>query len=151
MEYIINNYLDTLIYYLTDAKNSIFGTIYITSDITKSNNPKLKKLYKVIFDKAKENINITLIFNYKTPSYKLRKSTERIINILISKNIDAFFSSKKKMLHSKVFIIDNEIIIAGSHNLTLASDSKNIELSLIIKNKNKARKIRSSLTKFCLK
>jgi phosphatidylserine/phosphatidylglycerophosphate/cardiolipin synthase-like enzyme len=149
MKYIIKNYFNTLINLFLSAKRSIYGTIYITSDITKSNNPKLKKLFIALFEKARQGIKIELHFNYKTPSYNLRTSTERIIDILKSKNIKASFCNHKKMLHAKAFIIDQEIIIVGSHNLTMASDSKNIELSLIIKNKDEAEKIERSLKKLC--
>ena len=149
MEYLLSGYFNKLTELILNAKTSILGFVYITSDITKSTNPKLRKLFYAMFKKAKENVNITIYFNYKTPSHNLKKSHERIIDILTSKNINASFCSRKKMQHSKVFIIDNEIIISGSHNLTLASDSKNIELSLIIKNKDKAKKIARSLTKLC--
>lgn len=149
MEYLLKNYFNRLINLFLSAKRSIYGTIYITSDITKSNNPKLRKLFITLFDKADQGIKIKLHFNYKTPSHYLRMSTKRIINILQTKNIEASFCNHKKMLHSKVFIIDSETIISGSHNLTMASDSKNIELSLIIKNKDKARKLEQLLKECC--
>lgn len=46
-----------------------------------------------------------------------------------------------KLLHSKVFVIDDETVLLGSHNITENAMHRNIETSLVIKDAEIAKKL----------
>jgi phosphatidylserine/phosphatidylglycerophosphate/cardiolipin synthase-like enzyme len=61
--------------------------------------------------------------------------------------IDVQLDSNPKMMHHKVFIIDNRTVITGSYNPTSAGDKKNDENMLVIHDKNIAEKFMEEFKK----
>ena len=55
-----------------------------------------------------------------------------IIPILQSVGIKARKLKQKRTLHNKMIIIDNEILIVGSHNLTKNAMAINMEFSIVV-------------------
>jgi len=55
-----------------------------------------------------------------------------LVDMLNTLGFDAKVWSKANLLHSKLLIIDNEIVVSGSHNLTGNAFCSNIEISNII-------------------
>lgn len=110
-----------------------------------------------LIDNARESIKI-IVFdwrNYKTDlgssvfrlNQSLISSARRGVDVRViisaknseSKWLKEFFKVKevytKKLIHSKMIIIDDEILILGSHNLTYSGLELNQELSVIISGK----------------
>lgn len=54
-----------------------------------------------------------------------------VIRILRSLNFEVKENISKKTLHTKLMIIDNEIVILGSHNYTMNAFTLNHEVSII--------------------
>jgi phosphatidylserine/phosphatidylglycerophosphate/cardiolipin synthase-like enzyme len=61
-------------------------------------------------------------------------NNNEIISTLTNVGIDAKKIISKKLVHSKLMIIDNRILIIGSHNYTQSAFQMNMETSLIIEN-----------------
>ena len=61
-----------------------------------------------------------------------------VIDLLIHSAIPTRIDAAHAIAHSKVMIIDNEIVIAGSFNLTKASEERNSENLLIIRDRRLA-------------
>jgi len=59
-----------------------------------------------------------------------------VINVLKLNGIQAKKPLSKRLLHSKLMIIDNKIIVIGSHNYTQSAFTMNQEISIILKAKN---------------
>jgi len=59
-----------------------------------------------------------------------------VIKILNENKVKAKKPESKRLLHSKLMIIDDEIVIIGSHNYTQNAFARNQEISVIIKAKN---------------
>jgi phosphatidylserine/phosphatidylglycerophosphate/cardiolipin synthase-like enzyme len=55
--------------------------------------------------------------------------------------IDVRFDSAERTTHSKILIIDEETVIAGSHNYTFDGLKYNNEASLLLKDKEKAKRL----------
>ncbi len=69
-------------------------------------------------------------------------NTKEISNVLIQGNIKAKIWKSKRLLHTKLMMIDDEIAIIGSHNYTLNAFTINQEVSLIIKQKQVLEKLK---------
>jgi len=59
-------------------------------------------------------------------------NNDKILGILRTEGCEAVRLRTKKLVHSKLMIIDEEIVITGSHNYTQSAFQKNLELSVII-------------------
>ena len=58
--------------------------------------------------------------------------------------VPVFFDAKHKIAHSKVLIIDGEVVVTGSFNFTKEAESDHLENLLIIQDKGLARKYRAN-------
>ena len=53
---------------------------------------------------------------------------------LINKGVDVYFDVKTAIAHSKILIIDDDIVITGSYNYSSAAENRNAENILVIRN-----------------
>jgi len=108
-----------------------------------------------LIEKAKNSIDIIVfdwrwygsdpgasvqIFNQKIRHAVNRKVKVRalvnskiLVNFLRKQGIDCKHVVCKKLMHCKMMIIDDELVITGSHNYTMSAFHLNIELSVLIK------------------
>lgn len=77
---------------------------------------------KIIW-KAQRGVKVRAILN--------NLDTARILN---ENNIDARVKNFNKLLHTKLLLIDENISVLGSHNLTKNAFERNLECSVIIDN-----------------
>jgi len=59
-------------------------------------------------------------------------NNDQVLNILKSVGVSSKKLLTSRLVHSKLMIIDNSIVITGSHNYTQAAFSMNLELSVIL-------------------
>lgn len=64
---------------------------------------------------------------------KVVTNIQDVINILKTEKIEAKKPDTSKLIHSKMMIIDDEILILGSHNYTQSAFTMNHEASIIYK------------------
>lgn len=64
-----------------------------------------------------------------------------LVEIFTNLNITARKANVKKLLHAKSIVIDENIIILGSHNLTKEAMTANVEMSLVISDTELAARI----------
>ena len=83
-----------------------------------------------VLDAAKRGVKVCCVTNYKEITDFLRDSP-----------IQAKHLIKDKLVHSKVIIIDGEISIVGSHNLTHSAFIYNYEVSVIMRDPEIAAKL----------
>ena len=106
-----------------------------------------------LIDTAKNSIDI-LMFDWRwyknDPSHPLQIFNQKMVRavrrgvrirtitnyaeLVDTLNILGFYAKKwdkKSMLHSKLMIIDNEIVVSGSHNFTGNAFTANLETSVI--------------------
>lgn len=66
---------------------------------------------------------------------------DKIVPVLTSVGINAKKYNFKHLLHAKSIVIDRETIVLGSHNLTQNAMVHNIEMSLVLNDKDLAERI----------
>jgi len=92
--------------------------------------------------KAKErgvNIKIIIDQDEENDPYNSKEINKDIYEFLKNKDIEVIFDLPEKLTHTKLFIIDEEHIVIGSHNLTAGSFYVYDDTSIYIDSKKLAR------------
>ena len=76
-----------------------------------------------------------------------RKERYTSATFLANAGIPTYIDDKHSIAHSKILLIDKEIVITGSFNFTKAAEEKNAENLLILKSKELARQYLMNWTK----
>jgi phosphatidylserine/phosphatidylglycerophosphate/cardiolipin synthase-like enzyme len=72
------------------------------------------------------------------------RSKNSVLSYLNKQNITTKIDYRPTIAHSKVMIIDNEIVITGSYNFTASAEKRNAENLLIIDDKELAKKYKNN-------
>ena len=128
---IFYSFVEELVTSIKKAKQEILILNYLINDKFIFEHIKSKLVY--------QPIKIFIL----TSEYTLKEKS----NLLkLTGEFPKFFKIKtyrKTLLHGKLLIIDNNIAILGSHNITYSGLHKNIELSLLIEEKNIVKEFRN--------
>jgi len=95
-----------------------------------------------VADKLIERYNAGFLVSGVVEKQRVNMQYEKA-RFLKENGISVKADTNKYLLHDKVFIINNEILVLGSYNPTSAGNTKNDENLLIIYNKELANKMGS--------
>jgi phosphatidylserine/phosphatidylglycerophosphate/cardiolipin synthase-like enzyme len=95
---------------------------------------KVQMLGSAIARAKKRNVNINCILNNESPKRNLSKINTVTANQLSRMGIAVRLIKTPSILHTKLWIIDNEETFIGSHNISSRSLSINEEVSVKITN-----------------
>lgn len=85
-----------------------------------------KDIYQTLLDKVRSGVKVEGIFDgCMLSKYSLYQG-------FVDKKIPVYIDGNQALLHNKVFIIDNRIIITGSYNFSKNAEQNNNENTLII-------------------
>jgi len=70
--------------------------------------------------------------NRRGVEVKVISNVQDVIAILKSQGCDARRPTTSKMIHAKMILIDDKILVLGSHNFTQSAFTMNYEISLIL-------------------
>jgi phosphatidylserine/phosphatidylglycerophosphate/cardiolipin synthase-like enzyme len=105
------------------AQESIYFMAYsFTSDV----------LAEALIDRAESGVTVAGVFD--NDQYHSNLGTE--FDTLSSAGIDVRLDGNPRLMHHKVIIIDEQIVITGSYNFSNNAEQKNDENTLIIHNKD---------------
>ena len=135
MEFLIGEqFPDKVIPLINEAKKSIqiivFEWIWYPNNNTKS----IQLFNQSIVRARNRGVNIEVVAN-----------SIPIVKVLNGLNIKARKLSTRKLIHSKVMIIDEKDVVIGSHNYTQNAFTSNFEVSVYMK---EAENIKTLLTHF---
>lgn len=101
------------------------------------------RLFNDLIEAHKREVDVHVILDYPSPKYMPEEGpqNQEVYNKLKEAGIDVKFDSAKKTTHNKVLIIDEETIIIGSHNFSFAGMKYNNETSLLLRDRDKAKKL----------
>ena len=102
-------------------------------------NNSVVKLRELLVKKAEQGIKVRLILDqsqWMGAVTELSKENKRTGDYLKSYGIEVKYDSLKQTTHDKLLIIDDSMIILGSHNWGSSALTKNNEASVMIKDKN---------------
>lgn len=92
----------------------------------------MQQINRTIIEKARQGVKVRVRLNSEQKDHYLTKENSLTSNALRRYPILTKFDNTGTTSHLKMIIIDNEIVIIGSHNLTKRSVSQNHETSVAI-------------------
>jgi phosphatidylserine/phosphatidylglycerophosphate/cardiolipin synthase-like enzyme len=113
------NCTDTIVQVLGDAKRTVLVQAYSFTSAP---------LAKALLDAHKRGVQVQVILD-KSQRHEQYSSADFLANQGVPTMIDA----NHAIAHSKVIVIDGELVITGSFNFTKAAQEKNAENLLIIR------------------
>ena len=117
---------------IKNAKNSIDIIVYEWRWYPNQPGSTIQKFNNSLIDAVRKNKKIRIITN----SYQILKLLEGIK--IKTKNLQS-----KRLLHTKLMIIDNKIAILGSHNYTMNAFNINHEVSVIIQEEQVVKRLKT--------
>ena len=106
---------------IKDAKKSIFIIMYDWRHYPDNPSHPISVINQCLIRAANIGIDVKCIVNNAS-----------IVPILTANKVKAKAFKSGRILHSKIVIIDNEILFIGSHNLTRNAVTTNLESSLML-------------------
>lgn len=91
-----------------------------------------KDIQQLLVRKARSGVKVEGIFD------GCMISQYSVYHDLITKNIPVLIDGNQALMHSKVFIIDNQVVITGSYNFSNAAETRNNENTLLINSRKVA-------------
>ena len=123
MEAIIGKqFPDKVIPLIENAKNSIKIVVFDWRWYPNDPANPVQLFNQAIIRAKRRGVNVKVVTNISD-----------IIKILTTEKIEAKKPATPKLIHSKMMIIDDKILILGSHNYTQSAFTMNHEISAIIK------------------
>ena len=101
------------------------------------------RLLEDLIEAHKKGIDVHVVLEYPKPEYMDEEgpANQKVYEKLKTAGIDVRFDKPERTTHSKVLIIDEETIIAGSHNYSFDGLKYNNEISLLLKDREKAERL----------
>ena len=98
-------------------------------------------LLLAITSAAKRGVEIILINSEAEDQWLVAHAQRSFYEILLKAGVKIFTYNKPVLLHSKFIVIDSEIVTVGSSNLDIRSFELDLEITVIIYNKDIAEKL----------
>lgn len=117
-------YERAIIQHIDNTKNDIRFTLFHDSFHSKVNGNVFDRYLLAVIKAQKRGVSIKILCNNEKQVEKLRR-----YNIQVRK------AKGFKTMHAKVFVFDQETMILGSHNLTDNAVTTNLEISVILTDK----------------
>jgi len=95
----------------------------------------------VIKDRVKRDVKVWLIIDYYPRPGMAYKENLYTALVLMDHGVYARYLRNSRVCHAKVVIVDQEIAIAGSHNWTTNSLKRNLEVSIMIKDREEVKRL----------
>ena len=128
-----NDYLPVLKHIINKATRSIYMSIYVAKIFKNRKQDDIKLLFDDLIIAAKNNIDVKILFNSILNNSLVSRANKNTFFYLKNTNIQLKYTPDSRTTHCKIIIIDDNISILGSHNLSNTSLHKNREVSILIK------------------
>ena len=120
----------TILEAVQNARTSIWVSAYYISGSSIS---PVKDIYAALAEKARQGLDVVVVSEYGPgTSARVREATYNFARELEKSGIRVLFMSERRILHKKMILVDNQIALLGSANLTMAgtlqSDEMNVEI-----------------------
>jgi phosphatidylserine/phosphatidylglycerophosphate/cardiolipin synthase-like enzyme len=134
-----------LLKYVKGARKSIIFSYFIFKTTGRADNIP-RKLADELLGARKRGVDVTVILEKKSDNNdSLNRENLHTAAILAKSGVKVFFDSPKVTTHVKAAVIDDHLVLLGSHNLTQSALLHNNELSVLIDSSEIAAEIRSYL------
>ena len=137
------DYLPALIKAIDEAQSEIFMSIFsFKAGVHKSSYPDriLGHLVKAV----KRGVDVKVILETTGRLHdELNTQNRQTGNLLEEKGVKVYFDSPRTTTHTKLIVIDERVVILGSHNLTQSALKYNNEISIMLSRPDLAKRARN--------
>ena len=137
------DYFPALIKAIDEAQSEIFMSIFsFKTGVHKNSYPDriLGHLAKAV----KRGVNVKVILEATDrPDDELNAQNRQTGKLLEEKGVKVYFDSPRTTTHTKLIVIDEKVVILGSHNLTQSALKYNNEISILISRPDLAKRTRN--------
>ena len=114
-----------------NAQTSILVSAYYISG---SSTSPIKDIYAALAEKARQGLDAVVVSEYGPgTSARVREATYNFARELEQSGIRVLFMSGYRILHKKMILVDNQIALLGSANLTMAGTRQGDEMNADIR------------------
>lgn len=92
----------------------------------------LRLFFEELFKKHEQGVSINFLLNWSTEKRVVPLTNSFVIHKLKQEKINVRILPDNRCSHAKILIVDQQVAIIGSHNLSIRSCHNNFEVSYII-------------------
>ena len=93
----------------------------------------VQKLNLALVAAARRGVKVRALLNIESMGHAITKINGRTLSFLQRYGMEAKMGQFGGVVHAKMMIIDDEVLVLGSHNYTKSAFSRNQEASIIVK------------------
>ncbi|MEN6375605.1 MAG: phospholipase D-like domain-containing protein [Smithella sp.] len=140
-------YLPALTTAIDDAKSEIIMSFFLfKAGVHKNSFPD--RVLSHLHQAARKGVRVVVILeNSGGNDRNVDAENRRTKQLLEEKGVQVYFDSPRKTTHTKLVVIDQRLVLLGSHNLTQSALKYNNEMSLLIDRPDLAREARTYMLK----
>ncbi len=141
------DYFPALLKAIDEAQSEIFMSIFsFKAGVHKNSYSDI--ILAHLARAVKKGIKVIVILeNTGGNDYKLDAENQQTKQLLEEKGVKVYFDSPRQTTHTKLIVIDERIILLGSHNLTQAALKYNNEISILLDRPDLAKRARNYMLK----
>ena len=124
-----NQFLTYALNLITLATSEIDIATYNVEYTTHARGIKLAEFFKTLIAARKGGVRVRFLLHWRTSRAGVILSTKYAVREFKKENLDVRFLSASRCCHAKILIVDRQVAIIGSHNLSVASCYRNFEVS----------------------
>jgi len=98
----------------------------------------LQQFNENVIGQIRKGIKYRVLLNIESVTHKITRANQQTKRNLESVGAKVKFGPQSVITHSKIFIVDDQYVILGSHNLSKFSVAQNDETSVLINNRTVA-------------
>ena len=125
-------FLPAAIHLISDAQKSIDISTFKAEMTTKPRGKRLLQLFNLIIEKARLGIPVRFLISKRESYGHIPLTNLYAVREMKANRVQVRHLRNSRLCHAKTIIIDNELAILGSHNLSIRSCHNNFEASLAI-------------------
>lgn len=125
-----NYFLPELLKSLEQASSQILASVYFCKYVRRRATDPARKVINKLIEKSKAGIDVKIIFHIGMVKRQIPGWNLFISQDLRNEGVQTKLWKLKRILHSKLFVIDKKVVFIGSHNLSNTSLTESAELSM---------------------
>ena len=117
---------------ISNAQRSVYISTFKAEITTRPRGRLVKKFFDLLIDKSKKGVDVRFLMNDFTGTKSIPHTNSFVSRVFRTNKINFRVLHGSRICHAKLIIVDNNVAIVGSHNLSVRSCHNNFEVSLLI-------------------
>lgn len=142
-----NDYFPALLKCIDEAQNEIFISMF-SFKTGRHKNSYPDRILIQLAKAVQRGVKVYVILeNTGNRQDEVTFQNRQTGNLLVQKGVKVYYDDVRKTTHTKLIVIDQRLIILGSHNFTQAALKYNNEISVLMNRPDLAKNVRNYMLK----